>query len=305
MSSLQAAPGFPFAVLAPARSWTGLEFPSLALATLIEAQHKNAAALSTANQVALDGLKTLLQHQGLMLSATVDTCTRAATDLMVAGSFETRATKQADANRDTLLSIVARVRELSDVVIEANVMAVGIINARIIEALGDLKALFAPPASRDDSPGEAPVLAVGEPIAPEGAVAVEALSHDDQGGYRTDLPSIVVRAGGLGVFPADPDPAAVTAAPTIEREAVALEAGAVAAPAPATVAPELPTPEAGAIAAPTPATAKPESPTPQAASAPSKPRFPRTAAKAAAGPARTTASKASPPRSPRRPTSRG
>lgn len=265
MSSFPAASSFPFA---------GPD-PSLTIATLIEAQHKNAAALGSANQATIDGLKTLVERQGFLLTASVDTYTRVTSDLLAARSFEERATKQADATRDAYVSIVARFRELSDILIETNVAAMGIVNARIIEAFGDLKALFAPPVAVA-APGEAPAAVVAEP-------AVAALEE--------------VAAVEKAISPVEPVPATVTAAPTPAPEVVAEEAE-VAAPT------NLPETEPEVAAAPTiaPETAAPES---KVAAAPTPPPRKAAPAKAAVSPSRTTAPKTPPLRPPRRPTSRG
>lgn len=214
MSSFQAASSFPFA---------GPD-PSLTIATLIEAQHKNAAALGSANQAAIDGLKTLVQRQGFLLTASVDTYTRVTSDLLAAQSLEERAAKQADATRDAYVSIVARFRELSDILIETNVTAMGIVNARIVEAFGELKALFAPPVAAT----AAPAAAVAEPAvaALEEVVAVE-----------------------TAISPVEPDPATVTATPTPAPEVAVQEAEVAAAP---TTAPKTAAPETEVTAAPTP-----------------------------------------------------
>lgn len=271
MSSIQAtSSGFPFANPDLARSWMDVKLPSLTLATLIEAQHKNAAALGNANQVAFEGLKTLLQRQGFLLTTSVETCTRVTSDLLAAGSFEERATKQADATRDTYFSVVARMRELSDIVIEANMAAMGIVNARIIEAFTDLRVLFAPPVSAP-APSEAPAAALPAPVAT--ALEAPAIARED------------VAAAEEAILPPEPALPVVTAAPPIAREPVAVEVEPVVSP---TTAPEAVEPEPEVAAAPTP-----------------PPKTAAPAVKFAAPPSRTTVPKAPPPRPPRRPTSRG
>lgn len=281
MSSFQAtSSGFPFANPDLAKPWMDLKLPSLTLATLIEAQHKNAAALGNANQVAFDGLKTLLQRQGFLLTTSVETCTRLTSDLLAAGSFEERAAKQADATRDTYFSVVARMRELSDIVIEANMAAIGIVNARIIEAFSDLRVLFAPPVSAAPVPIEAPA-----PALPAPAIAVEEGAAVEQ-----------------AIFPVEAHPATVTAASTIAPETAAPEAEAIAVPI---TVPEAVEPEVEAIAIPT---TVPEAVEPEPEVTPAPPPPPKAAApaaKTAAPPSRTTVPKAPPPRPPRRPTSRG
>lgn len=251
MSSFQAtSSSFPFASPDLARTWMDLKLPSLTLATLIEAQHKNAAAIGNANQVVFDGLKTLLQRQGFLLTSSVETSSRVTSDLLATQSFEERAARQADAARDTYFSVVARMRELSDIVIEANMAAIGIVNARIIEGFGDFRTLFAPPVSAPAS-SEAPAAA---PALPAPAIAAEEGAAVEQ-----------------VIVPVEPDPATVTAASTIAPEAVAPEAKAVAAP---TTVQEAVEPEPEVAAAPTPP-AKVAAPAAKTAAPPARTTVPK------------------------------
>ncbi|MFO1161337.1 MAG: phasin family protein [Reyranellaceae bacterium] len=255
MTSFQAAPSFPF----------DLTLPTLTVATLLEAQHKNAAALANANQAVFDGLKSFVHRQGFLFTASVDTYTRVTGDLTSAESFEERAAKQADAARDAYVSIVARFRELSDIVIEANATAMSIVSARIIEALGEWKALFAPPAAATaTTTSEAAASATAAPVAaPEEIPVIERAS-----------------------VAADPAPAIVPAAPTIAPEVAAPEEEATAVAT--TSAPEIVAPEPDVAAAPV-----------------SSPKTTPPTTKPAVAAARTTVPKATPSRPPRRPTSRG
>lgn len=266
MSSSQAtSSSFPFANPDLARTWMDLKLPSLTAATLIEAQHKNAAAIGNANQVIFDGLKTLLHRQGFLLTASVETGSRVTRDFLAAQSFEERAAKQADAARDTYFSVVARMRELSDIVIEANMAAIGIVNARIIEAFGDFRALFAPPVA---APAPSEALAPAPALPPPPATAVEEAATVEQ-----------------AIIPAEPALPPVITAPQVAPEAAAVEEEAIAAST-TVQEPVEPEPEVAPAPPPPPKSAAP-------------------AAKPAAPPARTTVPKAPPPRPPRRPTSRG
>jgi phasin family protein len=258
MSSFQAASSFPL----------DLKLPSLTIATLLEAHHKNAAAWGSANLAVFDGLQTLAQRQGSLVAESVDVCTQATKGLLAAGSFEEKATKQADVTRDAYVSIVARFRELSDIVIDANAAAIGIVNARIIEAFGELRALFAPPIATTAAASDAPAAAPAEPT----AAILEGVTYREVDPVEP------------AISPAEPDPEIVAAASPAAPEAAAPEAEPVAAPTPP------------------PETAAPE---PKVAAAP--PPSPKTAAPPArtANPARAVTPKTPPARPPRRPTSRG
>src|SRR5262245_10774690 len=107
MSSLQAA-SLPFANTDLTRAWVGFKVPSVDIAALLESQRKNAAALTTVNQIAFDGLTELAQRQSELIKTTVDDCGKATSDVLAAASLEERATKQADAARHIYVSTVVR-----------------------------------------------------------------------------------------------------------------------------------------------------------------------------------------------------
>jgi hypothetical protein len=296
MSSPQPASSSPFAIADLTGSWTGLNLPSVTIASLLEAQHKNAAALGSANQAALDGLKTLLHRQGALLAASVDTYNRVTSDLLAADSFEERAAKQADATRDAYVSIVARFRDLSDIVIEANTLAIGIVNARILEAFGELQALFAPPAALPAASGEAPPPPPGEPA----AVLEDAIETASIPVEPSPAPKHADAAVATAVVAVEPDAAPEEAVATVEPVIDRVEPDAATATAASTIAPEAVAPQAEAIAATTP---PPEAVTPDSEAAAAAAPSPRKAAKTAAKSARTTAPvaplpKTSLPRSP-------
>jgi phasin family protein len=170
MNSFQAA-GFPFANADLTTAWVKL--PSLNIEALLEVHRKNAAALTNANQVVVDGLKTLAQRQGDLFKATVDDYSKVTNDVLAGASFEERATKQADAARHIYVSSVDRFRELSDIAVKTNVTAVDILNARVTEAFDEVRALFAAPVALTTATSVAPTSVIAEPVAVVGEVASE------------------------------------------------------------------------------------------------------------------------------------
>jgi len=146
MNSFQAA-GFPFVSADLTRMWSILKLPSLKIGELLEVHRKNASALTNANQVVFDGLTTLAQRQGELFKATVNDCSKVTYDVLGGAPLAEKATKQADAARHMCVSSVAGLQELSDIVIKANVTAVDILNARVSEALDEVRALFAEPVA--------------------------------------------------------------------------------------------------------------------------------------------------------------
>jgi phasin family protein len=164
MNSFQAA-GFPFANTDLTKVWVNFELPSLSIGALLEAHRKNAAALTSANQVVFDGLKTLAQHQSDLFKTTVDDFSKVNSDVLAGVSFEERVAEQADAARHIYVSSVAHFRELSDTAVKANVTAVDILNARVTEAFDEFRALFAAPVAPTTATSVAPTSVIAEPVA--------------------------------------------------------------------------------------------------------------------------------------------
>ena len=141
------------------KAWTnfGLSFGNIE--ALREAQHKNAATLTSINQAIFEGLKTAAQLQAEFLQSTIDDYRKVTGDVLASSSFQERAAKQADINGRVCLSSVGHVREMSDVAVGANVSAVDILNTRVGEVFDELKAAFAAPvgasnADQTDAIGE-------------------------------------------------------------------------------------------------------------------------------------------------------
>jgi len=163
MNSFQAA-GFPFANADLTKAWVNSKLPSLNIEALLEVHRKNAAALTNANQVVFNGLKTLAQRQGDLFKTTIDDYSKVTRDVLAAASFEERATKQADAAQHIYVSSGARFRELSDIAVKTNVTAVDIQNARVAEAFDEFRALFAAPVAPTTATSVVPTSVIAEPV---------------------------------------------------------------------------------------------------------------------------------------------
>jgi hypothetical protein len=172
MNSLQAA-SFPFARTDLTKAWSIPKFPPFNIQALLEAHRKNAVALIKANQVVVDGLKTLAQRERDLFKSTVDDYAKVTRDVLAGASVEERATKQADGARHIYASSVAGLLELSDSVVKMNVSAADILNARVTEVFDEFRALFAgrgahPTATTAGPSITAQPIAVVEEVAPIG-----------------------------------------------------------------------------------------------------------------------------------------
>src|SRR5262245_37183947 len=178
MTSFQAATGFPFAGPDPSKAWAYLRLSSFGVETLLQAQRKNAAALTSANKAAWDGLATIAQRQSDLLNTTVETYKHVLSDVLTLAPFDEKARRQADAARHLYDSTIDRYRELYDIATRTNVAAVDILSARVTEAFDELKALL-------DAPVEP---AVVQDTAPAVLAAPVAEAEPIEGGDDADVP---------------------------------------------------------------------------------------------------------------------
>jgi phasin family protein len=159
MNLLQAA-GFPLANTDLTKAWVDSRLAS----ALLEARHKNAAALINANQVVFDGLKTLAQRERDLFESTVADYSKMTNDALALVSFEEKASHQADAARHIYESSVARFRELSDIAVKTNITAIDILNARVTEVFDEFRALFAAAVEPTTTTSAGPPSVIAEPL---------------------------------------------------------------------------------------------------------------------------------------------
>jgi phasin family protein len=173
MSSFETTARFPFASAHYSKAW-GFRLPPLSFDKLFEAYQKNLAALAHANQAAFDGFSTLAQRQAALLNETAEECSRGMNDVLAAASLEEKTRRQADSARHAYESTFSRFGELCEIAMKAHMAAAEILNARLTDALDELKGLFVVPAEPEPAPTGAPGPAVAEPLAIT-AVTVEAV----------------------------------------------------------------------------------------------------------------------------------
>src|SRR5262245_21501616 len=139
MSSFQATTAIPFASAHYGKAWAFFRLPPLSIDKLLEASQKNVAALASANQAAFDGLTTLAERQTALLNETAEECSRGMNDVLAAASLEEKTRRQADTARHAYESALGRFGELYEIAMKAHIAAAEILNARLTEALDELK----------------------------------------------------------------------------------------------------------------------------------------------------------------------
>jgi hypothetical protein len=142
MNSFQAV-GFPFANIDLTKAWFLPTFPTLGVAALLDGHRKNMVAVTQANQVVFDGLKTLAQRERDAFKSTVDDYTTVSSDVLTGTSVQERAAKQVDGAGHIYASSVARFLELSAIAVKTNFSTADILNARVTEMFDEVRTLFA------------------------------------------------------------------------------------------------------------------------------------------------------------------
>ena len=119
------------------------KFPQFNVEAMAEAQRKNIAMFTTANQTAFEAFKALAERQAEMVKAMTEEFSKATSEIMSAASFEEKAAKQADAAKLAYDTAIANVRELSEMVAKTNAQTLDAVNTRVAEVIEEVKALVA------------------------------------------------------------------------------------------------------------------------------------------------------------------
>jgi phasin family protein len=107
---------------------------------VVALQRKNIEALTSANQVAFEGVKAFAQRQAEIAREAVEEFSKVAKEFTSAGSPEEKLAKQAEVAKAGFEHALSNVRELTDMVQKANVQAIDVISKRVAANFDDVKA---------------------------------------------------------------------------------------------------------------------------------------------------------------------
>ena len=129
-----------FAKLFPVPGFTKL--PGFDVTTVLDIQRRNVEALSAANQTIVQGLQTVVRHQGEIARQSA----KQFQDLLSVKptSVEETLVKQIDVAKTSYEKTVADARELGDLVAKVGSEAVDILSRRVVASLDEVKAAARP-----------------------------------------------------------------------------------------------------------------------------------------------------------------
>ncbi|GAK34529.1 hypothetical protein JCM17846_04870 [Iodidimonas nitroreducens] len=129
---------------APENAFASLfKTPNFDVNAIVEAQRKNVEALIEANRVAFEGYKTVSEKQVAFVRTVFEDASGVATDVLNGKTPEANASKQAEFAQDVARKGFDGFREVSELALNVNRDAFGVIQKRFTETVDELKAVKA------------------------------------------------------------------------------------------------------------------------------------------------------------------
>lgn len=108
---------------------------------LVETQKRNLAALAAANKLIFEGAQAITQRQVEVVRRQVTDATEAARVLATTIDPKDRAARQAELVKTAYEKSVSDLKEVEDLLRKSSAEALGLVHARILEAVDEVKAV--------------------------------------------------------------------------------------------------------------------------------------------------------------------
>ena len=150
MTTKKTNPFYPFANIDfsnfdATKMMSDLRLPGVDMVALLAIQRKNIEALTAANQMAVQGMQAVAKRQSEILAQTMAEISTAAQQIASAGNPQEMTAKQAELIKQAFEKAVANMRELAEMINQANTQAFEVINKRVSESLEELRNLASSP----------------------------------------------------------------------------------------------------------------------------------------------------------------
>ncbi len=138
MTKTTATPNFD-----PAAAFAPFALPTVDVDALIAAQRRNVEALTAANQIAADGVKSFTTRQTEIVRGVFDDDAKAVNALMGVSDPQTGAVKQAELAKASFEKSVDNVRELAEIASKTQATTLDVLNQRVAEGLDEIQTFAA------------------------------------------------------------------------------------------------------------------------------------------------------------------
>lgn len=124
----------------------GLKMPGVGMEAMMNNQRKNMEALTAANQKFVQGMQAVARRQTEILAQAMADMSAAAQQIASAGDPQRMTAKQAELTRQSYEKTLVSMRELAEMINQANTEAFEVINQRISEVMNELQSQAERPA---------------------------------------------------------------------------------------------------------------------------------------------------------------
>jgi phasin family protein len=125
------------------KSFTNGKAPTVDFEGLFAAQRRNFEALTSANQLAFDGVKAVAQRQAEVARGAVEEFSRFANELSTPASAEEKLVKQAEVAKAAFEQALTTMREMSTTLTKSNTQAIDVLSKRVADSFDEVKTAFA------------------------------------------------------------------------------------------------------------------------------------------------------------------
>lgn len=115
--------------------------PNVDVEAVVAAQKKNIEALTSANQLAVEGMQAVAKRQAEILRQTAEELQKNMQSLMENGAPDAKVVKSTELTKTAFEKAIANMKELSEMVSKSNAEAFDVINKRVAESLDEIRDL--------------------------------------------------------------------------------------------------------------------------------------------------------------------
>ncbi|WP_119678055.1 phasin family protein [Indioceanicola profundi] len=121
------------------RMMADFKVPGVDMEGILATQRKNIEALTTANQLAVEGLQAVMRRQAEIMRQTMEEASSTMSDMMAAGTPEDKVNKQAELIKAQFEKAIANMKELAEMVAKANNEAAEVLSSRVSASIEEMK----------------------------------------------------------------------------------------------------------------------------------------------------------------------
>lgn len=129
----------PFADMDFQKMMADFKVPGVDMESVLESQRRNIEALTSANQLAAEGVQAVARRQAEIMRETMTEVRKATEDLMSGGTPEQAVAKQTELAKSAFEHAISNMREVAEMMAKSQNEAADVINRRISESLDEIK----------------------------------------------------------------------------------------------------------------------------------------------------------------------